>query len=289
MLHAYARLAEAEPERARRAREEATQEAAADPFTFAHRPEFDHPGFRRALELLRLGEVDLARRELSGLGLPSGEAAPELLWGVALLYARAGAFVLSHGVARGLLTDWLERWPAGDWVRAWEIAFPRPYRDIVSREARKNGVPEHLVYAVMREESAFEPAAVSSAHAYGLMQIIEPTARHYAKGLGLPSDPASLTKPPVNIALGCRVLADLTRRFGSNPLFAIPGYNAGPGRPRRWATELASTDFDLWVELIPFRETRRYTKRVLASRAAYAFLYDESQGDAAMRLPLKIQ
>ena len=64
------------------------------------------------------------------------------------------------------------------------------------------------------------------------------------------------------LALACR-----------DPLLVIPGYNAGPGRPMRWTKDWPSVDFDLWVELIPFRETRRYTKRVLASRGAYAFLY----------------
>jgi soluble lytic murein transglycosylase len=121
------------------------------------------------------------------------------------------------------------------------------------------------------------------------MQLIEPTARAYAKSIGLPSDPESLKKPRINVALGCRVLADLTRRFDENPLLAIPGYNAGPGRPRRWVKERPGFDFDVWVELIPFYETRRYTKRVIASRAAYAFLYGKGDAaNAALRLPLHV-
>jgi soluble lytic murein transglycosylase len=92
----------------------------------------------------------------------------------------------------------------------------------------------------------------------------------------------------VNVAIGCRVLSELTREFPENPLLAIPGYNAGPGRPRHWLDEWSDVDFDVWVELIPFNETRRYTKRVLASRAAYAFLYAPDRAEEAMRLPMKL-
>jgi soluble lytic murein transglycosylase len=85
------------------------------------------------------------------------------------------------------------------------------------------------------------------------------------------------------------VLADLTKRFAENPLLAIPGYNAGPGRPRRWVRDRPGFDFDVWVELIPFHETHRYTKRVIASRAAYAFLYEQDEKAVApMRLPLNV-
>jgi soluble lytic murein transglycosylase len=185
-----------------------------------------------------------------------------------------------------LLTDWLARWPSGDWVKAWQIAFPRPYRAIVEREAKKNGIATSLAYAVMREESAFDPSAVSPANAYGLMQLIGPTARAHAKPLGLPADPESLKRPAINIALGCRVLGTLSRQFANNPLLAIPAYNAGPGRPRRWLRERPHVDFDVWVELIPFTETRRYTKRVLASRAAYTFLYEPEAADPALALPI---
>jgi soluble lytic murein transglycosylase len=72
-------------------------------------------------------------------------------------------------------------------------------------------------------------------------------------------------------------------------LLAIPAYNAGPNRVRAWLRDRPSTDFDVWVELIPFLETRRYVKRVLASRAAYAFLDDPAHGVAALELPKKVK
>lgn len=288
MLHAYSRLVEVDPFRAQRARDEAISRAKNQPFAIAHQPEFDAPGFRRAMELLALGDFEHGKREIEALGIAERGAAPELLWGVALLWARAGSAKDAHEIARGLLTDWLSRWPAGDWAKAWELAYPRPYRRIVEREAKKNGVPLALVYAVMREESAFDPDAVSHADAHGLMQLIVPTAKLYAKPAGLPFDAASLKRPAINVALGARALADLNKTFAENPWLAIPGYNAGPGRPRRWLRERPHVDFDVWVELIPYGETRRYTKRVLSSRAAYAFLYEPQIADQMLALPARL-
>lgn len=288
MLHAYSRLKRANQERAHAALARAGALAETQPFSFENRPEFSTPEFVRGMELLRAGDLDSARQELSSLGLFDGNANSKLLWGVALLYAKAGAVKLSHSLAKGLLTDWLGRWPAGQWAQAWQIAFPQPYLDIVKREAKKNQLPESLIYGVMREESEFDVNAVSHADAHGLMQLIVPTARMFAKPVGLPYDARSLKRPAINIALGARALASLTRQFTTNPLLAIPGYNAGPGRPARWLRERPHVDFDVWVEQIPIRETRRYTKRVLASRATYAVLYEPEFAETAMTLPLKV-
>jgi len=93
----------------------------------------------------------------------------------------------------------------------------------------------------------------------------------------------------VNVELGCRTLSRFSRVFAENPLLAVPAYNAGPTRVKQWLTDRPSLDFDLWVEAIPFLETRRYTKRVLASRAAYAFLYEPDTAEQAMILPARVK
>lgn len=288
MLQAYSRLAEDDPHHARTVLSSALERATEAPFTFKARPELQQPGFQRAVELLRVGDASSAKRELEASNLTERSQAPEVLWAVALLYERAGVASLGHSIARGLLSDWLGQWPAGEWSRAWQIAFPRPYYELVSKEAKKNGIPEYLAYAIMREESGFQPTVESPAAAYGLMQIIVPTARSYARPLNLPWSAAALKRPSINIALGCRILGDLSTKFDQNPLLAIPGYNAGPGRPRRWVRERPNADFDVWVERIPIRETHRYMKRVLASRATYAFLYHPGEAESALRLPTKV-
>jgi len=288
MLHAYSRLSEQDPARAKRALDGVLQGGNAPPFKIEHRPEFEQPGFLRALELFRQSDIDGARRELELLNVLDSGTPPSVLWGVTLLYARAGSARLSHALPRWQLHDWLERWPVGPWKQAWELAYPRPHIQAVTEEAARQGVDPALIYAVMREESAFDPEAVSPANAYGLMQVISPTARRFGKELGLPYDRRALTTPRVNIALGIRVLANYQTYFPGDPLLVIPGYNAGPGKPKRWAKDLPSADFDLWVELIPYRETRRYTKRVLASRGAYSFLYYQPSDPSAANDPLRL-
>lgn len=289
MLHAYSRLRELDAARAASVLSRALSRAREQPFSFEERPEYSTPGFQRAMELLGLGEVEWAKRELAELGLDrSGGPSPGALWGVALLYNKAGSVDLAHSLARSLLTDWFEHWPAGDWEQAWRIAFPTPYPVIVTREVARSGTPAFFAYAIMREESAFDSQAKSTANAFGLMQLIVPTAKMVAQPLGLPYDSRALLKPAVNIRLGTTLLAKLTQEFSTNPLLAIPGYNAGPSRPRQWLKANAQADFDVWVELMPFYETRRYTKRVLASRAAYAWLYENARADEALVLPKRL-
>src|SRR5690606_16157331 len=107
MLHAYSRLKQADPGRAERTLARAKKLSETQPFSFEHRAEFATPEFVRGMELLRQGELEPAREELAELGVWSGSANTKLLWGVALLYARAGAAKLSHTMTRGLLTDWM--------------------------------------------------------------------------------------------------------------------------------------------------------------------------------------
>lgn len=287
MLNAHARLAALDPARAKLARERALAEASREGRPIAPAALAADPGFARGLELLRVGDTRSAVAELELAG-GQESASTELLWTVASLYSQAGATKLGHDVARYRLTDWLTRWPAGDWLEPWRIAFPRAFGDIVEREAKLENLPPSIVFAIMREESAFDPAAESPADAHGLMQLIPPTARSAAKGTNLPHDRRALKRPSVNIKLGVRTLARFMRRFPANPLLGIPGYNAGPARAKQWLDARPHADFDLWVELIPYLETRRYTKRVLASRATYAFLYEPEAGENALSLPLKV-
>jgi soluble lytic murein transglycosylase len=288
MLNAHARLAALDPERAQKARERALAEATREGRPLAPKELSEDPGFARGLELLRVGDTRAAVAELELIGLGKASAGAEVLWTVASLYSQAGATKLGHDLARYRLSDWLTRWPAGDWLEAWRIAFPRAFGEIVEREAKLENLPPSIVFAIMREESAFDPAAESPADAHGLMQLIVPTAKSAAKGTNLPHDRRSLKRPSVNIKLGVRTLARFMRRFPSNPLLGIPGYNAGPLRAKQWFEARPHADFDLWVELIPYLETRRYTKRVLASRATYAFLYGEGSGESTLSLPLKV-
>jgi soluble lytic murein transglycosylase len=288
MLHAWSRLVEMDTARAHAALERGRARAENTPFLFDRSAELSTPGFERALELLQVGDVDAAAAELTALGADGPNATPNLLWGVAVLYQQLGATRLSHRISSYLKETWIQRWPTGPWSQAWQVSFPRPYLNTVVQRAQQTGVSPALMYAVMREESAFDAKAVSRANALGLMQLLASTAKGYAAQVGLPATERALLTPQVNIAYGSRVLAEFSRQFPNNPLLAIPGYNAGPGKPKQWLKELPTTEFDLWIELIPFKETRDYTKRVLTSRAAYSYLY-EAGGADALKLPLAVQ
>ncbi|MEO8981150.1 MAG: transglycosylase SLT domain-containing protein [Polyangiaceae bacterium] len=288
MLCAYSTLATTDAARAKAALASALSSVPSAPVVVTNRPEFSGPGFSRALELFGVGDLDDGARELDALGL-ADSSRPEILWGLSKLYAQAGSVKLSHAAARRALSAAPSNWPADDWVAAWKLAFPAPYHDIVEREAKRTAQSPSLIYAIMREESAFDPDAESPANAYGLMQLILPTAKTMARPLGLPSDRASLKRPSVNVALGSSVLAKYAAAFPENALLAIPAYNAGPNNPKRWLRERPTADFDIWVELIPFVETRRYIKRVLSSRAAYAFLYQRDAFASFAKLPNKVQ
>lgn len=288
MLSAYSALHAVDAERARSVLASAIAAVPSGPVVVTNRAEFSGAGFSRALELFGVGDLDNGARELDALGL-ADSSRPELLWGLSKLYAEAGSVKLSHAAARRALSAAPSTWPADAWTDAWKLAYPAPFQQIVQREAKRTGQNSALIYAIMREESAFDPDAESLADAYGLMQLIVPTAKSIARPLGLPADRVSLKRPSVNIALGTGELARLADAFPENPLLAIPAYNAGPGNPKRWLRERPNADFDLWVELIPYVETRRYVKRVLSSRAAYAFLYQREDFERFAVLPSKVQ
>lgn len=296
MALAHARLAERDPALAKTAIEAAAAREPNEPFVLPKSPVFEQPAFLRAVELARHGEGKLARGELDLLGLSARTAPPEVLWASVFLLDRAGSAGLSHSILRAAtlasvpskveLTDWLDHYPVGRWRAAWEAAYPRPFAPVVAAEAKRSQIPEALAHAIMREESAFDPRVVSHASAVGLMQLIVPTAKTVARPLGLPYDVGALKRPEVNVALGCRFLSILRAKFPDNPMLAIPSYNAGAGAPQKWIAQRPTQDFDLWVERIPYEETRLYTKRVIMSMAAYEFLYARDLPAEALRTPL---
>src|SRR5262249_50826128 len=128
--------------------------------------------------------------------------------------------------------------------------------------------------ALMREESALDPRALSWAGALGLCQLMPATAAEVAAQLNLPRpSTAALLEPELNLRLGARYLSDLVYRAQGVKQYALAGYNAGEGSVRRWRRDFGDADLDAWVENIPVQETRGYVKRVLRSYATYKLLY----------------
>jgi soluble lytic murein transglycosylase len=288
MVQAYGRLAAIDPARARHAIDEAVAREGTAPATLitADHDELHSPAFDRGRALLEVGEVDSARREM---GRAVGDATdPEVLWAIAHLYELAGAADVAQSVVSAHLTEYLAHWPAASWRARWEVAYPRPFGDLVERASAASKIPTALTWAIMRQESAFVTDAKSPSDAYGLMQIIVPTARGLIRGTTFGADPESLERPEVSITLGAKLLGQLRASYPDNRALAIAAYNGGGGAVGRWLTARAREDFDLWVEEIPFDETRGYIKRVLANEAAYAFLYAPESLDEVLALPAKV-
>jgi soluble lytic murein transglycosylase len=149
------------------------------------------------------------------------------------------------------------------------LRYPTPYRAELDEAARTNGLDLALVYGLVRQESRFVPDIVSSAGAVGLMQLMAPTARWAARQTGR-SDVRSmrLDEPALNAELGTYYLRYVMDRLGGQPVLAAAAYNAGPGRAQSWRGE-APLEGAIYVETIPFNETRDYTKKVLANAMFY--------------------
>ncbi|MBX3219127.1 MAG: lytic transglycosylase domain-containing protein [Labilithrix sp.] len=293
MLLSYARLSELDPARAKRVldgaalrdREPTAPELRAFP-SKAH-PVLEAPAVTRAMRLLEVGDVDAARRELAASGAVAEAADPEVIWTVGALYNQAGLFELGHAFSRGRVTDHLEHYPEGKWRVPWETAYPRAYAPLVATTCAKYTLPQPITWGVMREESSFIADVKSHANAYGLMQLIIPTAKGVAVGTGYGSDEDSLRRPEVSIELGTKLLASLRKKHGHDAL-AIGAYNGGSGAVNRWMTGRTSDELDLFVENVPWEETRNYIKRVLSSVAAYGYLYDRKAFDDALGIPLRL-
>lgn len=162
----------------------------------------------------------------------------------------------------------------------WRLGYPCGYFSLVNKQADKYKLDPYLTLAVIREESRFNPRAVSRSKAQGLMQIMPATGRGLAKSLKLkPYSTASLSRPDVNIKMGSYFLAYLIKEFKGNVYLALAAYNGGPNRIKRYVKEwhngrLEDIDVDVFVESIPIRETRLYVQKVMGSYFEYKRLYD---------------
>ena len=156
-----------------------------------------------------------------------------------------------------------------------EIRFPVKHDKLVGRYAKNRRLDASWAFGILRQESAFMRDANSSAGARGLMQLMPGTAKLVSKKFGLGSTASSeLIKPDKNIALGTGYLRMMLDKFDNNLTLATASYNAGPGRAKRWQYE-RPLPADIWVELIPFKETRGYVKNVMT----YASIYDRRLGN----------
>jgi peptidoglycan lytic transglycosylase len=218
---------------------------------------------------------------LAGAGARSTEA----LCGA---YGELGRARRRYQVAQQVPWSVLATAPGARTRWAWDCAYPRPYESFVSDVEAALKLPRGLVYAVMRQESGFDPDALSPARAVGLMQLLPETAKEItaARTPGCGGDDARLTSPPSSIALGACYLRQLLDRFRGDVALAVAAYNAGPDAIERWAKRAPGMDLDVFVEHIPFAETRTYVARVMGNLARYAYAKDSDAGIPTVSLDL---
>ncbi|MDQ6990683.1 MAG: transglycosylase SLT domain-containing protein [Mariprofundaceae bacterium] len=176
--------------------------------------------------------------------------------------------------------DWYEQViraasKSGQWDML-DARFPLGYEAEVNKAASQTKLKTSMIWSIIRQESAFNPKAKSRTGARGLMQLMPGTAKdvvkkhriQYRHGL-------DLSRPKHNIELGSLYIADMLKRFDGQQALAIAAYNAGPNRVAKWEKSMPMTQEALWVELIPFNETRRYVQHVLAFMVVYDWLQQQ--------------
>jgi soluble lytic murein transglycosylase len=218
------------------------------------------------------GLVDLAVRELQAAASADGGN-----WGpaeTARLYTETGHYdraieVMKHSVPSYFAVD-IPTLPR----EYWEALFPRPYWTDLKKFSVANGLDPYLVASLIRQESEFNPVAVSRANAVGLMQLLPKTGKLVAHQAKLNRYNASqLYTPPVNLQLGTRYFRGMVDQFGGSFEYALAAYNAGSDRVVEWLGQGKYRDAPEFVESIPFTETREYVQAIMRNASVYKQLY----------------
>ena len=218
------------------------------------------------------GLVDLAVRELQAAATADGGN-----WGpaeTARLYTETGHYdraieVMKHSVPSYFAVD-IPILPH----EYWEALFPRPYWTDLKKFSVANGLDPYLVASLIRQESEFNPAAVSRANAVGLMQLLPKTGKLVARQVKLNRYiPSQLYTPPVNLQLGTHYFRGMVDHFGGSFEYALAAYNAGSDRVEEWLGHGKYRDAPEFVESIPFTETREYVQAIMRNASVYRQLY----------------
>jgi soluble lytic murein transglycosylase len=206
------------------------------------------------------------------------------------LYTDIGRAKRLHRLGGQIPTTLLATAPSVANAWAWDCAFPHPFEAFVEDLENQNGLPHGLLYAVARVESGFDPDAISPARAVGMMQLLPETAKDVCAAHGVEFDEARLTDPIYSLRLGAFYLGDLLKRFErleadptTRVLFTIGAYNGGPEAIERWSTRMKDAPLDVWIELIPYTETRLYTLKVFGNLLRYQYRLG---GEAAIATPM---
>ena len=228
----------------------------------------------KADQLSNIGLDEWAMKELSTVSEKAPDS-PKINLAMARIYRSDEENVRALNALRRSFPDYSQMKPEEMTREQWDVFYPLNYWDIIVQESRARSLDPYQVAGLIRQETVFITKARSGANAYGLMQVLVPTARLTARkyGVGREITVDSLFEPRLNIQLGTAYLRDQIDKFGRIEYVAA-AYNAGPGRAVQWKASLPP-DIDEWAEAVPFKETRGYIQGVVRNRLQYLRLYDE--------------
>jgi soluble lytic murein transglycosylase len=244
-------------------------------------PVLDERGARflkRFGALAELDEKESARLEAAQLAGSLKDDYDSLLW-LSKLYSG------SNDAPSSIKTAWraiskLDDVRKKDYLETgWKALYPALHWDTVSKESERRGLDPFLALSIIRQESLFDPQAVSAANARGLMQLMPSTAKTTNGmlvkdgGSGVDFKEAELFEPETNIRLGVAHFSTLVGKYGGNLVRSIAAYNAGATPVDKWIERFGSLDDDEFVEMIPYLETKNYVKKVLRNVALYWRIY----------------
>jgi len=220
------------------------------------------PAIKRSLALFELGRITEARREWQHAYDHFDTEERKAMALIAGRYEWSDRAILTLAKLR----DWHDL----------QLRFPLAHADEVNRAAERTKLNPNWIYGVARQESAFQSDARSSAGATGLMQLMPATARSVSKRHRLRYSKNRLLTPAYNLEIGSRYMRMLLNRYDGNRVLATAAYNAGPHNVNRWLKQYKGP-VDLWIENIPFSETREYVQKVLAYSTIYSYRLGQLQ------------
>ncbi|MEI8255493.1 MAG: lytic transglycosylase domain-containing protein [Deltaproteobacteria bacterium] len=242
----------------------------------------DNVRWLRALGFEREGGALLSAQEDRLRARLPADRADEV---IALAYLELGEEHRAYTIAQRH-NDFLDHEPTPETRWIWDCAYPRPYSHWVEAAEDQNHLPRQYLYAIMRQESAFNTRDVSNARAMGLLQMIPPTTRRVAETLHIEWREELLYEPEYNIRVGGYYIGRLFAQYRGVLPRAIGAFNAGPGAMGRWVTRWPDAPVDDFVERIPFDETHTYVRRVIQNLARYRYLYGPRDAQWPLRVEL---
>jgi soluble lytic murein transglycosylase len=225
----------------------------------------------RASYLSHLGLYNTAYSELKKI---EGYDSPSFIAVQAHIKGK-GDWIASHNI----LHKYVQKYPPFTWEKnhgqIFSQTYPNKYWDLLQKVGSEHEFDLRIFHSLIREESSFNPNIKSWAGAQGLSQLMPGTAKRVAGWLGISINSKTVFDPEKNLMIGSRYLEYLRGYFNGNMFLAVAAYNAGEGNVGKWLKNRGNLPTDMYIESIPFRETRHYVKRVMGTYQAYHYQFDD--------------